>query len=104
MRRALECLSGLPISLPVLLPVIGGAALETNARESWWPCHVGLAAEDGPAGTLCARPLPWRDSSDISALADAGGLLRVPPDGLPAGAPADVLLLNPLLLNPPSPP
>jgi len=48
-----------------------------NPRETWWPAqmqHEGL------------RPLRWASSGDLTALATADALVRVPVSGLAAGA------------------
>ena len=62
-----------------------GTELKTDPRETWWPCHLSTRSS-----TLTASPLPWRDSSDLSCLAQANGLLRIP-SGQEAGSPVEVL-------------
>jgi molybdopterin molybdotransferase len=71
-----------PILHAELLP---GTELKTDPRETWWPCHLSTRSS-----TLTASPLPWRDSSDLSCLAQANGLLRIPA-GQEAGSPVEVL-------------
>jgi len=51
-----------------------------NPRETWWP-----AAEESDG----LRPLRWASSGDLTALAAADALVRVPPSGLAAGAEAE---------------
>ena len=54
-----------------------------NARETWWP-----AFEDVDA----VHPLVWTSSGDLTSLARANALLRVPRDsGLAAGASAEFI-------------
>lgn len=54
-----------------------------NPRETLWPARFELAA-DGADLT----PLPWRSSGDLTPLAEANALVRLPPsaEGFPAGA------------------
>jgi len=51
-----------------------------NPRETWWPAVEGL---DG------LSPLSWVSSGDLTALATADALVRVPTSGLAAGAEAE---------------
>lgn len=61
-------------------------ACAANARETWWP-----AFED--AGGL--HPLAWTSSGDLTSLARANALLRVPRDsGLAAGASAEFIRVS----------
>lgn len=63
--------------------------LRPDPRETWWPC---VWTERGPLRT--ARPLPWRDSSDLTVLLLADGLLRVSaPPSPDLGAGTDVTVL-----------
>ena len=50
--------------------------LAGNPRETWWP-----AAEEADG----LRPLRWASSGDLTSLATADALVRVPPSGLAAG-------------------
>lgn len=52
------------------------AAVKGNPRETWWP---GAEEREG------LRPLRWVSSGDLTALASADVLLRVPGSGLVAG-------------------
>ncbi|MCX6938870.1 MAG: molybdopterin molybdotransferase MoeA [Verrucomicrobia bacterium] len=73
-KRVLARLVGaapIPLHRLTLAP---GAALTSNPRETWWP------AVATPAGYA---PLPWADSSDLTVLARASALLRVPADAPP---------------------
>ena len=53
-----------------------------NPRETWWP--VASTLRDG---RLHATPLGWKNSGDITRLASADGLIRIPSGSaqLPAG-------------------
>ena len=73
-RRALDRLAGLPPSRTVAVHLEDRPA--PDARETWWPAVVGA-----DAGRLRARPLPWRDSSDLTGLAPANALLRIGSSG-----------------------
>ena len=84
-RRALLRLSGLPPPPFLSATLIPGVTITANPRETWWPCHLG-----SDEGSLTAQPLPWRDSSDLSSLAQTNGLLRVPA-GQEARSPCEVL-------------
>jgi molybdopterin molybdotransferase len=86
-RRAIDRLAGAAPRELVRLPVEDVAAIRANPRESWWPCRFARAA-DG----LKVTPLPWKDSSDITALARAEGLLRVPHDGIGSSGVAEVMV------------
>ena len=55
------------------------AEVSGNPRETWWP------AVEESAGL---RPLSWSSSGDLTALATANALVRVPVCGLAAGAEA----------------
>lgn len=58
------------------------AAIEGNPRETWWP---GVEEREG------LRPLRWASSGDLTALAAADALVRVPVSGLAAGADAEFI-------------
>lgn len=67
-RRALDRLAG--FAPRALSPVeIEGGPPKPDPRETWWPAVV--------SPRLTARPLPWRDSSDLIGLARANALLRI---------------------------
>jgi len=71
-RRAIDRLMG-RASLPLVRVTVDGEAPEANPRETWWPARV--SSRDG---RLHACALPWRDSSDLTGLAAANALLRIP--------------------------
>ncbi len=56
------------------LPLAPGAPLRPHPRETWWPA---TRVAEGYA------PLRWTDSSDLTALAHAHALLRVPSAAAP---------------------
>jgi molybdopterin molybdotransferase len=72
--RLLARLAGAEPAPVVRMPLAPGAPLRTNPRETWWP------ATRTPAGFA---PLPWADSSDLTALARTHALLRVPSTAAP---------------------
>lgn len=57
-------------------------SVEGNPRETWWP------AQEERTGL---RPLRWISSGDLTSLASAGALLRVPISGLAAGVGAEFI-------------
>ncbi len=61
-------------------PVVDAVA--GNARETWWP-----AVEEREG----LRPLPWTSSGDLTPLASADALVRVPVSGLAAGEMAEFI-------------
>jgi molybdopterin molybdotransferase len=63
-----------PVAL-VRATLAPNAQLRPDPRETWWPCLFDSGV---------ATPLPWRDSSDLTVLATAQGLLRVPAATTPA--------------------
>jgi molybdopterin molybdotransferase len=84
-RRALDRWVNQPERPFLLAELASGAELKADLRETWWPCR--LATHNT---TLKATPLAWRDSSDLSCLARANALLRIPA-GQEAGSPVEVL-------------
>jgi molybdopterin molybdotransferase len=84
-RRALARWVNQPERPLLRAELLSGAELKTDPRETWWPCRLGIRNR-----TFTAFPLPWRDSSDLSCLAQANGLLRIPA-GQEAGSPVEVL-------------
>jgi molybdopterin molybdotransferase len=48
-------------------------AADGNSRETFWPARWFLEQ-----GQLRLRPLPWRSSGDLTALATANAVIRVP--------------------------
>ena len=56
-------------------------------RETLWPARLDWAG---------LHPLPWASSGDVTCLAEANALVRVPPDcqSLAAGAAVDFLAPN----------
>lgn len=73
-RAALEAFSGRPTaslfqrgSLAVELPA------DANARETFWPAIWCLEA-----ATVKLTPLPWASSGDLTSLARASAMIRVP--------------------------
>lgn len=67
---------------PLVRNRIVAAAVAGNARETWWPAI---------AESRSIRPLRWRSSGDLTSLARADALLRVPPEGLAAGTEAEFI-------------
>lgn len=60
----------------------------TSPRETLWPARMEFSG-----GDLCLQPLPWASSGDVTCLATANALLRVPANcaSLAAGAEIDFL-------------
>jgi molybdopterin molybdotransferase len=87
-RAALEKWAGLP-DREMFGPGVLAQELRSdgNMRETLWPAH----AEAGPHG-LQATPLRWRSSGDLTSLATANALLRVPPGCRSLPADSDVAL------------
>jgi len=81
--RVLARLAG-AVPAPLLrLPLAPGAALRPHPRETWWPA---TRVAEGYA------PLPWADSSDLTALVRTHALLSVPSAAAPESN-ADGLLV-----------
>jgi molybdopterin molybdotransferase len=83
-RAALDRLCGLPASNPFALGILG-APLEAggHARETLWPARLELRD-----GLVLLWPLRWSSSGDLTSLAQASALIRVPAgsETLPQGA------------------
>lgn len=84
-RRVLARLAGTTPKLLMRAGVAPGSdgLLRADPRETWWPCTW---VDDGPR--RCVQPLPWRDSSDLTVLTTADGLLRVPAGATVGGKPS----------------
>ncbi len=67
---------------PVVWSGVVTARVEGNPRETWWP------ALEEPTGL---RLLPWASSGDLTALATADALVRVPVSGLAVGSEAEFI-------------
>lgn len=78
---ALAAMNGASVA-PVLLEAGVLAPIEGNPRETWWPATR-------ERGGLC--PLRWANSGDLTSLAAADSLVRVPVSGLAAGAVAEFI-------------
>jgi len=76
-RRAIARLTGEAPPALLRMRVEDAHRVKPNPRESWLPCRL-ISDEAG----MAAQILPWRDSSDLTALAHVHGLLRVPSEGL----------------------
>ena len=93
MRRALEGLSAAEegsIFLPgrLAVPFKSGA----NSRETFWPARLRVDT-DG----VELSPLAWCSSGDLTSLASANALIRIPVDTgfLEAGAKVDFVATSP---------
>jgi molybdopterin molybdotransferase len=86
-RAALDALTGRPAE-PLFERGVLDAVLEgdANARETFWPARC---RRQGPVASLV--PLRWLNSGDITSLAAANALIRVPGGSsrIPAGANVD---------------
>lgn len=94
-RAAIEGLSGLAAPTGFLPGRLAEAfSARPNSRETLWPARLTLAG-NGPRLT----PLPWRSSGDLTSLAVANALVRIPPGTgeLAAGAPVPFLSTLPEL-------
>ena len=92
-RAALEGLSGAKARLEFLAGRLTGELRdEPSPRETFWPARAGF----GPAGLEVAL-LRWSSSGDLTCLAQANALARVPPGcaALPKGALVDFLSVFP---------
>jgi len=69
-------------AMPVLWQGCVKSPIAGNARETWWP-----SIDEGQG----IRPLAWRSSGDMTAIAAANCLVRVPSSGLAAGEKADFI-------------
>jgi len=84
-KRVLMRLAGAEPTPLVRATLAPRAELRPDPRETWWPC---IWADEGAKRRVL--PLPWRDSSDLTVLGAAEGLLRVPA-ATGAGAEVEVL-------------
>jgi len=92
-RQALEGFSGAAERSGFLPGRLAEAfATKPNPRETLWPARLRLAGD----GARLA-PLAWRSSGDLTALAVANALVRIPPraGALPAGAAVQFLATSP---------
>ncbi len=78
-KRVLACLAGISPTTLVRAQLGEGAAIDGNPRETWWPAY--FTPNNTPGAAIVVTPLPWRDSSDLTALAVADALVRIPAGG-----------------------
>ncbi len=81
--RLLARLAGASPAPLLRLPLAPGATLRPHPRETWWPA---TRTTDGYA------PLPWADSSDLTALVHTHALLRVPSAAAPEATTCGLLV------------
>jgi len=82
-RAALDALTGAPASAVFREGTLATAWQdEPSPRETLWPARL-----DAGGRTVALTPLPWTSSGDLTPLANANAILRIPPDSpaLPAG-------------------
>lgn len=72
-RRALDQLAGRKPCAAVAARLQAGANLRSSDRDTFWPAETGIRD-----GVLQARPLPWLDSGDLSALRGIHALIHLP--------------------------
>lgn len=84
-RRVLRRWAGLPPTEIMEAELLDAHMIRSDPRETWWP---GTLEPQG--GRTRARALPWSDSSDLTCLATADCLIRVPA-GQQARSPIQVL-------------
>lgn len=92
-RAALEGFAGLAQRTDFTAARLAGdLALRPQRRETLWPARLELADTE-----VRVRPLPWRSSGDLTCLAAANALARIPPGTghLPAGSAVETLVLAP---------
>lgn len=91
-RAALERLLGLPERDPFArAELAANLDGEGHTRETLWPALVRCEA-----GRLIATPLRWRSSGDLTSLATANALLRVPPGTGSLAAGTEILFASTL--------
>jgi molybdopterin molybdotransferase len=73
-RHAIDVLQGRSPQRPILVR-IAGEMPASDKRETWWPASVRAHEAQ-----LVAEAVPWKDSSDVTSLAKANALLRIPAD------------------------
>ena len=71
-RRAIDVMTGHPPQQTILV-CIKGERPQPDPRETWWPARVRASEAQ-----LVAEAIPWKDSSDLTGLAPANALLRIP--------------------------
>ena len=76
-KRVLALLAGTAPTYLIRATLDEDSLLEDNPRETWWPACLSHANNT----KLVITPLPWRDSSDLTVLALADALVRIPPGG-----------------------
>jgi molybdopterin molybdotransferase len=93
LKPALERLQGLPGQAPQTEPARAGAALAANDRRQ---DYLRAALSRDSNGVLVATPFSRQDSSMMSAMAGAEGLIVRPPEGpaVAAGALVPVIRLS----------
>ncbi|NDC80267.1 MAG: molybdopterin molybdenumtransferase MoeA [Verrucomicrobia bacterium] len=84
-RRVLRAWSALPPATLQTAELLGPLIIRPDTRETWWPGRM-----ENDEGRCQVRPLPWSDSSDLTCLATANCLIRIPA-GQQARAPMQVL-------------
>lgn len=84
-RRVLRRWAGLPPAEPLEAELLDAQTVRSDSRETWWPGRL-----EPQSGRYRARALPWRDSSDLTCLATADCLIRIPA-GQQARSPVKVL-------------
>ncbi len=79
-RRAIDAMAGRSPQRTMLVR-LAGEAPGSDPRETWWPATVRTHEAQ-----LVAEAIPWKDSSDVTGLARANALLRIPKE-----TPSDLL-------------
>lgn len=73
------------VDAPPLFEGRVASQISGNPRETWWPTTEGRGG---------LKPLRWASSGDLTALAFAGVLVRVPVSGLAEGAKAEFIRIR----------
>jgi molybdopterin molybdotransferase len=90
-RAAIDVLTvGLAMLDLTTVSLGGKKPLSGNPRETWWPARLALHE-----GVAIAEPLKWQSSGDLTGIASAGALVRVPANSpsLPPGSLVAALIL-----------
>jgi molybdopterin molybdotransferase len=81
-KRVLARLAGNDPEFLIRAKLNEDALIEQNPRETWWPAYLSYSRSPMRSSSLVVTPLPWRDSSDLTVLARADALVRIPAGGI----------------------